>query len=254
MQSSIPHYKVSYAQNFEDLVLAGLLKDVVNGSYVDVGANHDLLDSVTKLFYDMGWRGINIEPNAFLHKELCEKRVDDLNLRIGLASVCCSSILKQFERLDGLSTFSDRRASEISLDWPDQTPTLVPIEISTLSLVLNQHCKVQDIHFLKVDVEGLELEVLLGNDWCRWRPWVICVERSQTKKYREAQKDMDTRARNLALFAFLEAVSYRSVFFDGINDFFIATEKQDLWEKFDYGRDVILNGVPINHIFVKYLT
>jgi hypothetical protein len=29
---------------------------------------------------------------------------------------------------------------------------------------------------LKVDVEGLEYEVLIGNDWSKYRPEVICVE------------------------------------------------------------------------------
>ena len=53
---------VSYSQNFEDVMLWRALKDVENGFYIDVGANHPAIDSVTKLFYENGWSGINIEP------------------------------------------------------------------------------------------------------------------------------------------------------------------------------------------------
>ena len=53
---------ISYAQNFEDVILRRALKDIEKGFYVDVGAHDPVIDSVTKAFYDLGWRGINIEP------------------------------------------------------------------------------------------------------------------------------------------------------------------------------------------------
>ncbi len=53
---------VSYAQNGEDVVLARVFGDRRAGFYVDVGAGHPVVDSVTKHFYDLGWRGINVEP------------------------------------------------------------------------------------------------------------------------------------------------------------------------------------------------
>jgi len=54
---------VSYAQNYEDVMLWRALKHIENGFYIDVGAAWPSEHSVTKLFYDEGWRGINIEPN-----------------------------------------------------------------------------------------------------------------------------------------------------------------------------------------------
>jgi len=250
---SIPHHKISYAQNFEDLVLAGLLKDVVNGFYVDVGANHDELDSVTKIFYDKGWTGINIEPNELLCEQLNKKRPHDINLQIGLGSVCGTSKFNQYESLDGLSTFSERRVSEVNATWPDALVIQLPIEISTLATVLNNHCLSIDIHFLKIDVEGLELEVVIGSDWKKWRPWVLCIERSQVTTQIDELAKRQTHARTSALERFLNCVKYEKVFFDGINDFYLAEEKLSLWEKFDYGSDVILNGVPVNYIFINHI-
>ena len=53
---------VSYAQNFEDVLLWRALGHIKNGVYIDVGANSHVEQSVTKVFYDAGWSGINIEP------------------------------------------------------------------------------------------------------------------------------------------------------------------------------------------------
>jgi hypothetical protein len=53
---------ISYAQNFEDVMLWRALKGLKKGFYIDVGAHDPEVDSVTKAFYDRGWCGINIEP------------------------------------------------------------------------------------------------------------------------------------------------------------------------------------------------
>ena len=51
---------VSYAQNFEDVMLWRALRDIPNGFYVDVGAWSPEVDSVTLAFYERGWSGINM--------------------------------------------------------------------------------------------------------------------------------------------------------------------------------------------------
>ena len=73
---------ISYAQNYEDVVLYRALKNIRNGFYVDVGAMDPIFDSVTKAFYDRGWRGINIEPVKHWHEKLIEKRTNDININV----------------------------------------------------------------------------------------------------------------------------------------------------------------------------
>ena len=53
---------ISYAQNFEDVMLWRALQHVGAGYYVDIGANDPVVDSVTRWFYEQGWSGLNIEP------------------------------------------------------------------------------------------------------------------------------------------------------------------------------------------------
>jgi hypothetical protein len=44
----------SYAQNFEDLMLYRALGKVERGFYIDIGAQHPEIDSVSKAFFDRG--------------------------------------------------------------------------------------------------------------------------------------------------------------------------------------------------------
>ena len=241
---SIPHYKISYSQNFEDLILAGILKSVNEGFYVDVGANHPEQDSVTKILYDKGWTGINIEPNDSLHVALCAQRPADINLKIGLSSQPGQLVFRSYEALDGLSTFSADSKVNIEKVRPTTPFADLLVEVRRLSDVLREHRPSGEIHFLKIDVEGMEFEVLLGNQWDQFRPWVLCIERPHLERNQN-------RALAAAMSTFLDSWHYAAVFFDGINDYFVANEHAGIWDGFSYADDVVLNGVVVNHIFIK---
>ena len=71
----------SYAQNFEDVMLARAFPGA-SGFYVDVGANDPDIDNVTRVFYERGWSGINIEPLSVNSEEIRKKRPRDINLEM----------------------------------------------------------------------------------------------------------------------------------------------------------------------------
>ena len=64
---------VSYAQHGEDIVLWRAFRNQKTGTYVDVGAFDPTYDSVTRLFYERGWRGINIDPSVGRHRAVRER-------------------------------------------------------------------------------------------------------------------------------------------------------------------------------------
>ena len=53
---------ISYAQNFEDVVLNRVFHNVDHGLYIDIGAYDPVIHSLTKHFYDKGWSGVNEAP------------------------------------------------------------------------------------------------------------------------------------------------------------------------------------------------
>ena len=74
---------VSYSQNAEDIRLWRVFRTIADGFYVDVGAADPSVDSVTHLFYERGWSGINVEPSPCFDA-LSEARERDVNLRIAI--------------------------------------------------------------------------------------------------------------------------------------------------------------------------
>ncbi|MFM8643651.1 MAG: FkbM family methyltransferase, partial [Phycisphaerales bacterium] len=77
---------VSYAQNFEDVVLRRALGGRERGRYVDIGAYDPTVDSVTKHFYDHGWSGVNVEPVERFHRKFVAERPRDLNLNVAVGA------------------------------------------------------------------------------------------------------------------------------------------------------------------------
>jgi FkbM family methyltransferase len=236
----IPHYQITYAQNREDLILAGIFRKIAVGFYVDLGANHPELNSVTKIFYDKGWSGINVDPHEHLILEFRRQRPRDVNIQAGVASQRGTMQLRCYPE-DGEATFSAdvkgiRRWMNADIAFFEKS-----VEVLSLAEILAQHRPTGDIHFLKVDVEGLELEVLLGNKWERFRPWVLCLERGIFQ------------ARRNAINAFLAAWNYVHVFYDGLNDYYLATERRDLTDDLFYARDVLSLGPAIPAAFLPYL-
>ena len=158
---------ITYAQDQEDIILAEILKDVNKGFYIDVGANSPDDLSVTKLFYEQGWNGINIEPLPDMYQELCQKRDRDINLNIGVGN---KHDILTMRVCDYGSTFS----SKVIYENHYETKPALQVEVFTMTEILNKY-KPETIHFCKIDVEGFEKQVLEGWDW-NYRPWVFCME------------------------------------------------------------------------------
>jgi FkbM family methyltransferase len=193
----------TYAQNREDLYLYALLCDVKKGLYVDVGANHEELHSVTKMFYEIGWKGINIDPNPNLIGEYKSKRSRDVNLNIALGSKNGEMIFREYPEHDGLSTLSEEIKnlnSKNNIPFKDYT-----VKVTTLEDIFTKHCSNKVIDFLKVDVEGHELEVLKGNNWKKFKPRVVTFEGTSRE----------------ACIKFMETKGYKVEFFDGLNYYLI---------------------------------
>ena len=224
--------RISYAQNREDVILDAFFSDVETGFYVDVGANHPELDSVTKIFYDKGWTGMNIEPNRALCDLLAAARPKDINLNVGISDKPGSLIFREYTN-HGLSTFSTAMQKGYEKTQGTGTDEYIEYEVKVRTLAdIFKEYEVDHMHFLKVDVEGFEYEVLAGNDWKKYRPEMICIESNHIVK--------DWRP-------IFKSNGYKNVFFDGLNDYYLAKESAWRADNFSYPEQIIL-GPPVVHI------
>ena len=202
---------ISYAQNYEDVMLFRALGDIERGFYVDVGAQDPVDDSVTKAFYERGWRGINIEPVERWHDKLKADRPHDVNLRLLVTSQPGHATL--YEVADsGLSTMD--RDLAMSHAASGRKVTEQQLECVALDTVLAQHAP-PTIHFLKVDVEGAEREVLEGLSLQRYRPWILVIEARAPNSDVETHDEWEQQ---------VLSAGYSFVYQDGLNRFYLADE------------------------------
>ena len=164
---------LTFAQNFEDVMLSRLFQRQAQGFYVDIGAWDPTLHSVTKHFYDMGWSGINIEPIKRQLDLFTEQRPRDRNLAVAVSDVKGHLVFHECSDLTSLSTASPDQAKALKRVGHN----LISYEVDVITLRdIAEHCRGHTVDFLKVDVEGLEKRILKGGDWHVFRPRVLVIE------------------------------------------------------------------------------
>lgn len=224
---------ISYAQNFEDVMLERVFKEQSTGFYIDVGAWDDATDSVTKHFYEKGWNGINVEPLPVYFAKHQQSRKRDINLNIALLDKPGNRILYEISGTTGLSTFDanyaeDHRSKGCQVEQRQ-------VEVSTLEAICNEYAKDTQIDFLKVDTEGTELQVLQGGNWARFRPRVLIIEATLPGS--------STTAHSKWEFFILEQ-GYIFAYFDGLNRFYVRQEESDLLRHFSCPPNVFDLFIP----------
>lgn len=176
---------VSYAQNFEDVMLWRALNHIQRGTYVDIGAQAPETNSVTKAFYDAGWSGINCVPDKSFLTDFFPQRERDTNLLL-------------------VQTSPDEHEKSKSSNF-----------VKMLSDANLEH-ETSEIHFFRIKghVHGIEKE--LNSLIEKIRPWIFIISEPETT----------------GLENFLLTSRYESVYYDGINKFYLATEHAELKKHF----------------------
>jgi len=206
---------VSFAQNHEDTILWRALKHIQEGRYIDVGAYDPDAHSVTKAFYERGWRGINLEPVQVGYDLMRQFRPLDTNLQLAIAAAPGERSFFHIKET-GLSTLDAATADRHREGgWPVQE---LRIPAAPLREVWDAHVK-GEVHFLKVDVEGAEGIVLASLDLARQRPWIIVVEATLPLSREESHTGWE---------GILLEAGYGFVCFDGLNRYYLAQEHPEL--------------------------
>jgi FkbM family methyltransferase len=219
----------SYAQNFEDVMLARAFPGA-SGFYVDVGANDPDIDSVTRAFYERGWSGINIEPLSANSALLRKRRRRDVNLEMAVGDRAGEITFYEIGKWHGYSTTDAAIADQHRRDGLKIVEHKVPL--CTLAAVLDEHAAGRAIDFLKIDVEGTELAVLRGAGLRRHRPKIIVLESKMPVTINMVDRVDEVPDRVDEYSAFLEPLGYRFAYHDGLNAFFVADEHKELGKAF----------------------
>lgn len=198
----------------EDVILYHLLKNEPEIFFIDVGASDPVWGNVTYLLRERkGARGINMEPQKNIYQLSCIERSNDINLCMGVGR--CDTEAKIYIQ-DGGSTL---HSEFVVLDNCD-TET---ITITTLEKICKQYVeKDQKIALLKIDVEGAEKDVLLGADFKRWRPELICIESTLPRTEIPSYESWE---------GILIQAGYEFMYMRGINRYYVAGEVKGKYQQ-----------------------
>lgn len=218
---TLPPPLTSYAQNFEDVLLWRALKEVEGGFYIDIGAQDPVTDSVSRAFYERGWRGIHVEPNSHYAAKLRQARPDEEVVKAVISAQAGPADFYEIEGT-GLSTADSAIAERHQRDGFPARKVSVPA--MTLAELLDRF-EDREIHWLKIDVEGFEGQVIESWGDAKARPWILVVE-STRPRTQEASADWEP---------LLVKRGYKPVYFDGLNRFYVAQAHGDLAGRFTAG-------------------
>lgn len=205
---------ISYAQNFEDVMLWRALGHIERGFYIDIGAQDPTIDSVSRAFHEHGWHGIHVEPTPHYAELLRQQRPGDTVIQ---AAVGNGPALSRFYEVPntGISTADAGIANqhrERGFDVQEIIVTFVALS------AIFENCA-GEIHWLKIDVEGFEHQVLTSWGASEARPWIVVVESTQPLTQIECHQSWESK---------LTSYGYTSVYFDGLNRYYISDNHPEL--------------------------
>jgi FkbM family methyltransferase len=212
----------SYAQNFEDVMLWRALGDVENGFYIDIGAQHPVIDSVSKAFYEKGWRGIHVEATHAYAQLLRQDRPDEIVIEAAVSDEHGSITFYEIPE-SGLST-GDTQIATAHRQKGQQVKEALIRTITLADVFALAGDRV--IHWLKIDVEGMEMKVVQGWGESHHRPWLLIIESTLPN------------SRTIVEWEWLKMVNekgYEKVYFDGVSSFFVHSSQIHLAKYFASG-------------------
>lgn len=195
------------------------LGHVQNGFYIDVGAQDPIVDSVSLAFYEQGWRGVHVEPTHHYSTLLRKHRAGETVLETAVGAK--AGIIKFYEIPEtGISTADEHIAQQ----HRERGFKVVEINVPCVTLAsVFKSCGCKVVHWLKIDVEGLEAQVLAGWKPSKVRPWIVVVESTLPLTQIESYESWEP---------LLLGCGYSYVYFDGLNRFYVSNAKKELEHAF----------------------
>ncbi|WP_248744745.1 FkbM family methyltransferase [Pseudomonas sp. MWU12-2037] len=234
---------VSYAQNFEDVMLWRALSHVGKGFYIDIGAQDPVSDSVSLAFYEHDWRGVHVEPTEQYSTKLKLARPDEVIEQVAIGSG--AQTLEFYEFSDtGLST-SDDSIAKLHIESGYKAIRRV-VPVMPLDALLEKY-RDRDVNWMKIDVEGLEKNVIESWVESAIRPWILVIESTLPLSQEQSHGDWE----HLIL-----AKGYRFAYFDGLNRFYVHESHPELFESFNRPPNVFdrfVLGGKASHSFYQLI-
>lgn len=174
----------TYSQCKQDIFLREyVFKDKTDGYFIEIGANDGVTFSNTKIFEEMGWDGICIEPIPEVFNKLKENRtcrcVHGAISDRDTSTITFNHVVGASEMLSGIvDEYDPRHVSRIQKECQMFNCSQQLIEVPNYQF--SDIVKIQNIDLLCIDTEGNELKILKTIDFNYYDIKIIVVENNYT--------------------------------------------------------------------------
>jgi FkbM family methyltransferase len=175
---------VTFSQHGEDLLIVDILTRMGfdKPSFLDLGAHKPSVISNTKLLYDRGSRGINVEAKPHLIGAFLEERPEDITINKAVNVVEGEIDFYMFHEDHGMNTCLKEEADRVSEQFHTAPKDVFKVEAWTVNKIVDGCWDGVFPDFLNLDLEGLDYAVLEATDFSKSAPKLICVETRESQE------------------------------------------------------------------------
>lgn len=187
--SAMPeHARLSFSAEAEDIIAMSWVRaagiEPKSTRYLDIGAADPMHLSNTYLMALSGGSGVLVEPDPIQAEMLRSARPMDIVLNIGIAFD--ERRRARLWRLTShvFNTFSRQQADMIidvsknAPEWRQQIVDSIEVELVPANTILSEYFD-GGPHFISIDAEGVDFDILQSIELSKHRPIVICIERGR---------------------------------------------------------------------------
>jgi FkbM family methyltransferase len=176
-----------YSQYGEDEKIFKYINKKDEGLYIDIGAGQPDNISNTYMLYQMGWKGLLIEPSPILTPKLKEKRPKDIIYEGAILDYV--GTVKLFSKeMYGITSRSYIYHSHIAKAKKDGFKEQYwEVSCTTLAELLKLYPQFNETDFISIDVDGNEDVVLASVNFETFKPKLLLIEyilRGQDQRHR----------------------------------------------------------------------
>ncbi len=153
---------ITYSQHGEDLMILNLFKQigVDRPSYLDLGAHHPSDIANTRLLYERGCRGVNVEANPSLIEAFIIERPEDVNVNAGVGFSYGQELFYMYDDRSGRNTFSKKEVERFEAQSDFRVKKVIKLMTLPLSAIIKKYCNGIFPDFLNCDIEGMDYRIL----------------------------------------------------------------------------------------------
>lgn len=157
----------TYSQYNQDVWLKNnIFSNISDGVFIEIGADDGLDKSNTKLFEELGWSGLCIEPSPSRYKKLISNRscvCENYAISDSIGEIEFLDISGWGKGLSGItSKYSDEHLHRIKneIKHPDNNGhEKITVKTTTLEHLLHKH-GMECVDFCSIDTEGCEYDII----------------------------------------------------------------------------------------------